>query len=257
MTKILVSVIMPCLDSEKTIAESIGSVLAQDYKDIELIIIDDGSSDRSLDIIERYLSCDNRVKLIRNSGTHGVSYARNEGLSAASGRFICFLDSDDYLLPGSISRRVKTFCEKNAKIVYGSYLKLLPNGSFSLKSAPTRVSLSEMLRKNYIGNLTGMYDADFFGKVQQEPIRHEDYLMWCRFLKLEKYAYSTDSDPLGVYRVSSNSLSGNKMKAFVWHWVVLRRGLQINALVGSYYQLFYFIASVFERTNDLLKRVVK
>lgn len=249
----LVSIVMPCLNAEKTLDEAIDSVISQDYKNIELIIVDDGSTDSSIGIIERYQSSDDRVRFFRNSGCHGVSYARNVGLDAASGKYICFLDSDDYLLPGSIAARVKKMLENSVKLVYGPYLRLMPSGELITKNVPPRVSFSKLLRKNYIGNLTGMYDAEFFGKVRQQIIKHEDYLMWCQLLIIEKYAYSTGSEPIAVYRVSSNSLSGNKFKAFIWHWIVLRRGLGVNIFSGSYYQLFYICSSIFERIFSKFK----
>lgn len=253
----LVSIVMPCLNSEKTLDEAINSVLSQDYQNIELIIVDDGSVDASIGIIKRYQSNDDRVKLFRNSGYQGVSNARNLGLDSAFGKYICFLDSDDYLLPGSITARVKKMHEDNVKIVYGPYLRLMPSGELVAKSVPPRVSFSKMLRKNYIGNLTGMYDAESIGKVRQQFIRHEDYLMWCQLLSVEKYAYSTGEDPIAVYRVSPNSLSGNKFKAFIWHWMVLRRGLGIRLFSSIYFQFFYICSSLFERILHDSKRTLK
>jgi len=253
----LVSIIMPCLNAKNTIDEAIKSILSQDYINIELIVVDDGSTDGSITIIERIQSNDARVKLFRNIGVHGVSFARNMGLDAASGKYICFLDSDDYLLPGSIAARVKKMREKNVKIVYGPYLRLVPSGELLRKHVPSRVTLSQMLRKNYIGNLTGMYDAESLGKVRQLCIKHEDYLMWCQLLSIEKYAYSTGGEPIAVYRVSPNSLSGNKFKAFIWHWIVLRRGLGVGLFSSFYYQLFYMLSSFFERISHAFQRKLK
>jgi teichuronic acid biosynthesis glycosyltransferase TuaG len=253
----LVSIIMPCLNAKNTINEAIKSILSQDYINIELIVVDDGSTDGSIIIIERIQSNDARVKLFRNIGVHGVSFARNMGLDAASGKYICFLDSDDYLLPGSITVRVKKMEEKNVKIVYGSYLRLVPGGELLRKKVPYRVTLSQMLRKNYIGNLTGMYDAESLGKVRQLCIKHEDYLMWCQLLRIEKYAYSTGAEPIAVYRVSPNSLSGNKFKAFIWHWIVLRRGLGVGLFSSFSYQLFYMLSSLFERISHAFQRKLK
>lgn len=243
----LVSIIMPCYNSEQTVGKAIESVLSQDYINFELVIVDDGSSDCSIAIIDRYLIVDDRIKLLRSNINCGVSSARNKGLDVASGKFICFLDSDDYLLPGSIAVRVAKLIEINAKIVYGPYIRLLSSGELLIKSVPSRVSLHQMLMRNYIGNLTGMYDAEYLGKFRLLSLKHEDYLMWCQLLRIEKYAYSTGEDPIAVYRVSSNSLSGNKFKAFIWHWIVLRRGLSVGFFSSLYFQLFYSISSLFER----------
>lgn len=255
-TSNLVSVIMPCFNSEDTVAEAIESVLSQDYRWIELLIIDDGSSDRSVDIIKHYQSLDHRVKFFNNFGFHGVANARNIGIENSVGRYICFLDSDDYLLPGSILARVNKMTN-DIKIVYGPYLRLTTDGIFSQKMVPSFVSMSKMLKKNYIGNLTGMYDSEALGKYFQKSMKHEDYLMWCQLLSAGVVAVSVGSEPIAVYRVSSNSLSGNKFKAFIWHWVVLRRGLGINFFLSFYYQLFYLLSSFFERIVNFFVRKFK
>jgi len=238
---------MPCLNAEVTIGEAIQSVLSQDYVNFEIIIVDDGSTDESITIINHFQSSDSRVKFIRNKGVHGVSSARNMGIDAASGKYICFLDADDYLLPGSIAARVNKLRLENAKIVFGPYLRLMPSGDLMKKHVPSHVSLSQMLMRNYIGNLTGMYDAGYLGKIRQQSIKHEDYLMWCQLLGVVKHAHSTGEEPIAVYRVSPNSLSGNKLKASVWHWIVLRRGLGVGLFSSIYYQLFYIFSSLIER----------
>jgi teichuronic acid biosynthesis glycosyltransferase TuaG len=250
----LVSIIMPCLNAEHTIVEAIESVLSQDYDCLELIIIDDGSSDATVEIIKKFQQNDRRITLLINTKHHGVAEARNIGINSAKGKYICFLDSDDFLLPSSISLRVKTSIARKCNIVYGDYLRLLPDGKLVRKSTPLRITLGDMLRRNYIGNLTGMYDAEAIGKMLQQSIRHEDYLMWCKLISKEKFALSAGNAPIAVYRVSSNSLSGNKLKAFFWHWNVLRNGLGINFFASLYYQSYYFGASLLDRLIDEFRR---
>jgi glycosyltransferase involved in cell wall biosynthesis len=252
--KVIASVIMPCLNAANTISEAINSVLSQDFKNFELIIIDDGSRDNSVEIIKSYVLLDSRVKLIINPNPKkGVGFARNIGISMASGRYIAFLDADDYLLEHSLSRRVNTAIINNYKIVYGPYLRLLPDGSIREVYAKPKITFNEILLKNYIGNLTGLYDSSYFGKVQQDDIPHEDYLMWASLIKISGAAYSTGKSPLGVYRVSPGSLSANKLKAFFWHWTVLRRGLKINLFYSFYLQLFYFVLSIKPRIAEIFK----
>lgn len=245
----LVSIIMPCLNGSLTIHQAIQSVLLQEHKSVELIIIDDGSTDDSVKIISDYQSADARVKLIINRGTRGVSFARNLGLLSANGNYIAFLDSDDYLLPHSIASRLSSAYRNSANVVYGPYLRLLPDGRLSKVTPPDKISFKDMLRKNYVGNLTGMYRREYFGEVLQSNIRHEDYLMWCNLIKKVDFAYSTGIEPIAVYRVSNSSLSGNKVKAFVWHWMVLRRGLGLSVLKAFYLQAWYFSYSIVERLS--------
>jgi teichuronic acid biosynthesis glycosyltransferase TuaG len=107
----LVSIIMPVYNCEKYAGHAIGSVLAQSYVGWELLIINDGSTDRSKDKIAEIT--DSRIRYFEQENK-GVSAARNVGLQHAAGDFICFLDSDDWLPPDSLENRLKKFSESSA-----------------------------------------------------------------------------------------------------------------------------------------------
>src|SRR6516162_2388311 len=93
----IVSVVMPVYNTEAYLADAIGSILAQTFTDWELICVDDGSSDCSLDVLRRYERADSRIRVISRSNT-GVARARNEGMALARGRYIAAMDSDDVAL---------------------------------------------------------------------------------------------------------------------------------------------------------------
>ena len=103
--KIQVSVIIPTYNRGWTIGEAVDSVLAQDYRDFELIVVDDGSTDNTPEILDAYRGT---IKVFRQEN-QGVSAARNRGIDEASGGFIAFLDSDDLWLPQKLSRQVEFF----------------------------------------------------------------------------------------------------------------------------------------------------
>lgn len=98
----MISIIMPCFNSEEYIGSSISSVINQTYKDWELIVIDDFSEDSSVDIISKYIKCDDRIVLIKNTKNLGAGLSRNRGLDIAKRQFIAFLDSDDIWLNGKL-----------------------------------------------------------------------------------------------------------------------------------------------------------
>ncbi len=112
------SIIMPVYNSERYIKEAIESVLNQNFNDFELIVIDDGSRDKSLDIINTLASHDSRIKVLINQEQKGVSFSRNRGLRYCSNSYVLFLDSDD-LLPHYALKTYYTVIKKtNADIVF-------------------------------------------------------------------------------------------------------------------------------------------
>src|SRR5262249_3857174 len=113
----LVSVIMPCYNAARWVGEAITSCLRQTYRPIEIIVVDDGSTDNSPEVLRSFGS-----KIRWESIPHrGGCYARNYGASLSQGRFIQFLDADDYLLPEKIERQVSFLQETNADVVYGDW----------------------------------------------------------------------------------------------------------------------------------------
>jgi glycosyltransferase involved in cell wall biosynthesis len=115
----LVSVFMPVYNSEQYIAEALESILNQTYKNLEIILVDDGSTDKSVEIIKNYN--DKRIKLIQNEKNMGIPYTRNVGLNNATGKYMAIMDSDDISLPNRIEKQVQ-YLEVHPDIdVVGSY----------------------------------------------------------------------------------------------------------------------------------------
>src|SRR5690606_16938341 len=109
----LVSIIMPVYNTFNFVERALTSVVGQTYPNWELLIINDGSTDKSPEIIEKWSRKDERVRVFHQQNA-GVSRARNKGLSYARGKFICFLDSDDWLPPNSLEARVRKFGESDS-----------------------------------------------------------------------------------------------------------------------------------------------
>ena len=115
-----VSIILPAYNAERTLGECVKSVTSQDFADFELIVIDDGSTDRTLDVLKGLTGVDRRIRcLAKENG--GVSSARNEGLRLAHGEFVMFLDSDDILLPGALGALLRA-CTPATSLVVASYV---------------------------------------------------------------------------------------------------------------------------------------
>ncbi|MBL1232163.1 MAG: hypothetical protein CMD31_06210 [Flavobacteriales bacterium] len=125
--KTLVSIIIPCYNAKKYIAETIESVINQSYSNWELIIVNDGSTDNSATILNQFSEKDNRIQLINKSNS-GVSDTRNKGLEVANGEFITFLDADDVWHITNLEKKVKFFTSTDYDVVY-SYCQMIDEQS--------------------------------------------------------------------------------------------------------------------------------
>ncbi len=127
----LVSIIIPCYNAERWIAEAIESCLKQTYPFVEVVVIDDGSTDRSLEVIQRYA---NRV-IWETGSNRGGNHARNRGFALSRGEYIQYLDADDYILPEKVERQVDFLEETGVDAVYGDWRhqRHLPNGKVILE----------------------------------------------------------------------------------------------------------------------------
>lgn len=129
----LVSVIIPCFNAERWIGEAIDSCLNQTYPHLQIIVIDDGSTDKSLEIIQSFSGA-----ITWETGVNrGGNYARNRGFALAQGNYIQYLDGDDYFLPDKIAKQMSFLTQHQADIVYGDvrYQYHLPEGEVSQQDA--------------------------------------------------------------------------------------------------------------------------
>ena len=130
--KSLVSVITPVYNAEQYLNKCIQSVLEQTYSNIEFILIDDGSTDSSSEICDKYATQDNRIKVIHKANG-GVSSARNVGLDVASGDYITWLDSDDYLEPTMIEKVLSAMQAHNKKVGMCNYKNITVHNNESVR----------------------------------------------------------------------------------------------------------------------------
>ena len=226
-----VSIVTPSYNSERFIKESIESVLSQTYKNWEMLIVDDGSTDDSPSVIERYVSMDDRIRLIRLNQNSGVAVARNTAIAEAKGRYIAFLDSDDLWMPEKLEKQLQFMEEKNAEVTSTAYFRMDEFGNIKdgVVTVPERTTYSALLKSNVIGCLTAMYDISKVGKVYMSKVGHEDYTLWLRILKMGYDAYGL-ALPLAIYRVRDASVSGNKLKAAKYQWKIYREIEKLSLL---------------------------
>ncbi|HFK3172494.1 glycosyltransferase family 2 protein [Proteus mirabilis] len=237
-TNFLISIIMPSYNSGEYIRKSIDSVLNQSYKNFELIIIDDCSSDNTVDIITSYQ--DKRIKLLKNETNQGAGITRNKGLLLSNGRFICFLDSDDTWRPDKLEKQLTFMLSNNIDFCFSAYDRVSEDNTFICRiGVPEKVNYSDMLKVCSIGCLTVMFDKDKFTDFSMPSIRkRQDYALWLKLLKQTPYAYGIN-EPLGFYNIRENSISSNKLNAAKYQWKIYREIEDLNLFYASYYFFHY------------------
>lgn len=251
----LVSVIMPSHNSAAFIAETIDSVLDQTYREWELIIVDDRSSDRTLEIVRDYAARDDRVRSIVLEKNGGAAVARNTAIEAAQGRWIAFLDSDDIWTPDKLEKQIGMMEATGCPFSYASYDRISEAGEFlSTVHVPPRVRYNQLLKNNVIACLTAVYDSRQLGKVMMPLIRKgQDYGLWLILLKRIEHANGIN-EVLGRYRIRQNSISSNKLESSVWVWRIYRQVMRLSLPRTLYYFGFYAVTGLLRRLGEKLGR---
>lgn len=140
-----VSVVIPIYNIEKYLRQCLDSVVNQTLKDIEIICINDGSTDNSLDILEEYQKNDDRIKIVNLKENMGVSNARNKGIELASGEYIGFVDPDDYIDLDFYEKLYKKAFQTNADIVKGNDLNVLyPDGTKEIRPQNESIEINKL-----------------------------------------------------------------------------------------------------------------
>lgn len=230
----LVSIIMPSYNTALYISESIESVLGQSYKNWELIIVDDCSTDNTNEIVAQYT--DLRIKFYKNIKNTGAAFSRNRALSLAKGKWIAFLDSDDIWLPHKLELQINFMKENNIYFSYTNYEEIDEMGHLlgTKVTGPKKVSKVGMFNYCWLGCLTVMYDAEHVGLVQIGNIKkNNDYAMWLKICR-KASCYLLDKN-LALYRRGrKGSISTHGYWSLIqWHYRLWHEEEQLNCIYSS------------------------
>jgi glycosyltransferase involved in cell wall biosynthesis len=219
----LVSVIMPMFNDAKYIKQSIFSVLNQTYEKLELLIVDDCSSDDCYEIVGSI--SDSRIRLFKNDKNCGAAFSRNVALNNAKGRWIAFLDADDVWSLDKLSKQIAFMNKNNSSFSYSRYYQMDENGKLTGTqiSGPRKITRRVMHHICYPGCLTIMYDANVVGKINVDPSikkRNDDAVM---LQVIRKTNCLLCDEPLAFYRIRKGSISHvSKIQLLSYHYRVYR-----------------------------------
>lgn len=242
----LISIITPAFNSQDYISQTIDSVIAQTYTNWEMIIVNDMSTDNTLEIINRYIQKDNRVKLINLTENSGAAIARNKALEHATGRFIAFLDSDDMWKKDKLKVQIEFMLKFNYGFTFTSYeyVKDANNKSEKIFKVPKSLNYNQALKNTVIGCLTVVIDKDIIGDFRMPLIRRgQDNLTWLMLLKKGHVAFGLN-ESLAKYRRVAGSLSNSKKIAIKRQWSNYRNVIRLPLHKCIYYYFFYAFNSV-------------
>lgn len=246
MSQELVSVIMPSYNSARYLSDSIESVLAQTYQNLELLITDDGSTDENTHrILKEFSQQDPRVKVKYLKENCGPGVARNRSIERAKGRYIAFCDCDDRWMPEKLEKQIAHMTRKDCALCSSSYLICDENSEVTgISISPKHLTLGMLKRDNKIGCLTAIYDIKRLGhKFYMPAIRkRQDWALFLNILKECQICFCV-TEPLAYYRQRDNSISSNKFSLIKYNVNVYETVFGYTHWKSWLYFLFRFMPS--------------
>lgn len=209
----LVSIIVPTYNVENYIAQTIECVLAQTFTNWELVITDDCSTDSTVEIIKRYIQQDKRIRLFILPQNSGAAFARNHSIENANGRYIAFLDSDDWWYPEKLAKQMDFIQKTNCEFCFTAFEYADKDLNITgVSHKPKKITYRDIKLGCNIGTPGVVYDTKRIGKMYMPNMKvSEDWALWIKIIEKTRVAYSIN-EPLWKYRILSNSLSRNKIR---------------------------------------------
>ncbi|MFH6961036.1 glycosyltransferase family 2 protein [Flavobacterium plurextorum] len=220
----LVSILTPTFNAEKFIRATIESVQKQTYENWEMILVDDASTDQTAKIIADFAQNESRIKLYQLQTNTGNGFARNKALEKASGKYIAFLDADDLWFPTKLEKQILFLKTNNLPFTFSFYDCIDEEGNNLNKrvEAPLNLTYNQLFFCNYVGNLTAVYNAEYFGKIVIEATqKRQDWRLWLAILKQVQETKPVP-ESLAFYRIRKDSISSSKFKLIKHNFGVYR-----------------------------------
>ena len=240
----LVSVITPVYNAASRLVETLASVRAQTFADWEHLLVDDGSTDDSVAVIEAAAREDDRIHLLRSSRNSGPSRARNAAIDLAAGRYLAFLDADDLWLPDKLARSVEWIGLNEFSFIYHDYRHISSDGALMgpLIVAPEILDMETLhTQRGHGGCLSIVIDRERvknFRFPDDCQYLHEDFCAWLSLVNAGHIGHRLPAD-LGRYRLSLQSRSSNKLKAAIETWKIYRDASKLPRLRAAQWWVEY------------------
>ena len=248
----LVSIVMPSYNTEKYILASIKSVQEQTYKKWELIIVDDCSTDNTLEIVKKHIeeTKESRIRLLSNEKNSGAAISRNYALREAKGRWIAFLDSDDLWEPDKLEKQLRFMVEHNYRFSYTGYQEIDNYGKETgcVVSGPKHISKFGMYSFCWPGCLTVMYDREAIGLLQIADIKkNNDYAMWLKICQTAD-CHLLDEVLAKYRRGRVGSVSSHSCTTMIkWHYKLWHEAMGKNHISSTFWTGMNLVCGVYKK----------
>ncbi|SFC56097.1 glycosyltransferase family 2 protein [Flavobacterium phragmitis] len=247
----LVSILTPTYNTEKFIRATIESVQNQTYENWEMILVDDGSTDQTVSVIEEFAQKDSKIKVFKLEKNSGNGFARNVALDKASGKYIAYLDSDDLWRSDKLEKQIQFLKAKNLHFTFSYYDCIGEEGNDLNRRVenPQPLTYKQLFFCNYVGNLTAIYDAEYFGKIKLESSqKRQDWRIWLTILKQIKTAEAIP-EPLAFYRIRKDSISSSKFKLIKHNFGVYREFHGYNLVFSIFLMMRFLFTQLIIKTK--------
>lgn len=254
MEQELVSIIVPVYNVEKYIEETMECVRKQTYPHWELLLVEDGSGDNTISVIEEYIkrTGEERIRLICQPSNMGAAKARNRGLAEAKGRYIAYLDADDLWVPQKLEHELDFMTQKDAAFAFTGYefADEKGRGLGTVVRVPATLTYKEALKNTTIFTTTVMFDTAKIDKdlLEMPIIKSEDTALWWKVLRNGYIAYGLDEN-LVKYRRVGKSLSSNKLEALRRIWNLYRKAEGMSVISSAWNFCFWAVRAVKRRIS--------
>ena len=255
----LVSIITPTWACGRFICDTIRSIQAQTYANWELLIQDDCSTDGTDKVVEPIAEMDNRIKYACNPQNSGAAITRNNALKRAKGRWIAFLDSDDFWLPHKLEKQILFMISNGYHFSYTEYIEMDEDGKETgiRISGPKHVSRRGMYNFCWPGCLTVMYDREHVGLIQVADIKkNNDYAMWLKVC--HKVDCHLLAEPLAKYRRGrAGSISTHGYATLMkWHYKLFHEANGNNVLHSLWLTAWNMVFGIYKKLVYIKKYIV-
>lgn len=247
-----VSVITPVFNAAKYISCTLESILRQSYKDIEIILVDDCSTDNTREIIMRYIEKNLNIIYKRLDKNGGAAIARNSALRMAKGRYVAFLDSDDLWCEDKLEKQLAFMRVREAAMSCTAMDTMDEKGHIlnSIREVKEIIDYNLLLRNTMIATSTVIIDRNKIGDFMM-PLRRggQDYATWLMLMRSGVVCHGLNS-VLSHYRITPKSLSSNKLKSIKQVWQIQRQDEHLSRLTAATNVCFFVV-------NAFIKHFIK